>query len=238
MAQQKSFWKKYEFLIVGLFTLLLIYFIVVFNQKINFLLGNELIVYLTPNQKSFVMHYGNVSQAKFDVTIDNAAYCKAHCSYSFNDRSKNEIIDNGVFELQKDNHFIKNYSLGVKRLGSGQDIYSFDVSCHSIRSFFCLTKGDEKSRSSLITVNYGLTETEKELKKLLKQNVTHLLEELSDSDILHQILSQKYFELGFKVNLNNLSRQKIDIDDTYDKTRISIENLVSLWAVEDYLKLS
>ena len=238
MPEQKSFWKRYEFFIIAIITMLLIYSLVFFNQKINFLLGNELIVSLTPQQKSFNMHYGETSKAQFDVSIDNVAYCRASCSYSFNDRSANEVIDNGNFEIQKGQHFTKEYDLMVKRLGSGQDIYSFDAACHSVRSFFCLTKGSEKSRSSLAIVNYDLTETEKELKKILKQNVTELLELLSRVDALHQQLNQKYFELGFKVNLKNLTKEKIDADDLYDKTRISIENLKSLWSVEDYIGLN
>ncbi|MBI2656124.1 alpha/beta fold hydrolase [Candidatus Woesearchaeota archaeon] len=89
-----------------------------------------------------------------------------------------------------------------------------------------------------MTVNYDLTETEKELKKILKQNVTKLLEMLSAADILHQQLNQKYFDLAHKVNLNDLSREKINIDDAYDKVRISVENLKSIWAVENYIKLN
>ena len=238
MPEQKSFWKRYEWLIIAIATLLVIYFIVVSNQKVNFFLGNELIVYLTPNQQSFSTHYGELSKAKFDMSIDNAAYCKASCSYSFNDRSMNSVIDKGDFEIQKGQHFTKEYELSVKRLGSGQDIYSFDVRCRSMRSFFCLTKGIEKSRSSFITVNYDLKETEKELKKILKQNVTKLLQLLSDADALHQQLNQKYFELSFKINLNNLTKEKIGINDAYDKARISIENLRSLWAVENYIELN
>ena len=238
MPEQKSFWKKYEWLIIATVTLLLIYAIVVSNQKINFFLGNELIVYLAPNQQSFSTHYNELSKAQFDVSIDNAAYCKAACSYSFNDKSTNNLVDKGDFEIQKGQHFTKEYGLSVKRLGSGQDIYSFEVRCRSMRSFFCLTKGIEKPRSSFITVNYDLTETEKELKKILKQNFTMLLELLSDADVLHQQLNQKYFELSFKVNLNNLTKDKISIDDQYDKTRISIENLRSLWAVENYIELN
>lgn len=238
MPERKSFWNKYEFFIIAMATLLFIYLFVVFNQKINFFLGNELIVYLTPHQNYFYMHYGNTSKAEFDISIDNYAYCKAACSYSFNDRSINNVIDIGKFEIEKEQHLKKSYDLSVKRLGSGQDIYSFDVQCHSIRSYLCLTKGTETSRSSLVIVSYDLTETEKELKKVLKQNVTRLLGLLNDIDIMHQQLNQKYFQLGFKVNLHNLSKEKIDIDDKYDKTSISIENLRSLWSVENYIKLN
>lgn len=238
MNKTKSFWKKYEFLIVLMATLLFIYVLAVFHQKINFFLGNELIVYLAPQQKSFYMHYGNVSKVQFDISIDNVAYCKASCSYSFYDRSINELMDEGNFDVEKKQLFTKTYELGVKRLGSGQDIYSFDVKCHSIKAFFCLTKSSEKSRSSLVIVNYDLTETEKSLKDILKQNITKLLETLAQTDEQLQRLNQKYFELGFMINLINLSKKKIDINDAYDKTRVSIENLRALWFVENYIKLN
>src|SRR3989344_2857568 len=234
----KSFWKKYEIVIIAVATLLVIYLLIVFNQKVSFLLGNELIVYLTPSQKFLDMHYGDIKKADFDVSIDNAANCRAYCSYSFTDRSRSEVIDNGNFELAKDLHFTKAYDITVKRLGSGQDLYSFDVKCRSIKSIICLTKGEEKSRSSLVTVNYDLTETEKQLKQLLKQNVTKLLNALNDADIVHQKVDQKYFELSYRANLQSLSKEKISIDDIYDKTKVSIENLRSVWAVEDYLKLN
>ncbi|MBI2541676.1 alpha/beta fold hydrolase [Candidatus Woesearchaeota archaeon] len=238
MEPQKSFWKKYEWAIIAIITLLVIYSIVVSSQKINFFLGNELIVYLSPLQKSFSVHYNELSKAQFDVSIENSAYCKATCSYSFNDRSSNSVVDEGDFEIRKGQHFTKEYELSVKRLGSGQDIYSFDVSCSSIRSALCFTKGIETSRSSFITVDYDLTETEKELKKELKRNVTILLLLLADADVHQQKLSQKYFELGFRINLNNLSKGKIKIDDDYNKFAVSAENLRSLWSTEDYNRLN
>jgi len=234
----KSFWKKYEFIIIAAATLLFVYLVVFSSQKANFFLGNGLIVYLTPSQKSFSMHYGDIGKAEFDVSIENFAYCKASCSYSFNDRSRNEVIDSGVFGIKIGQHAAKSYNLSVRRLGSGQDIYSFDIACRSISSPLCLTKGIEKSRSSLVTVNYDLTETEKELKGSLKQNVTKLLGFLAGVDAMQQKLSQRYFELGFKVNLKNLSREKGEIDDIYGKFAISAENLRSLWSTENYSRIS
>lgn len=233
-----SFWKKYEFIIIALATLAFIYIIIFFNQKINFFLGNELIVYLTPQQKSFSMHYGDISKIEFGTSIDNFAYCRASCNYSFNDRSRNEILDKGHFEIKIGEHVIKGYNITIKRLGSGQDFYSFDVACRSVPSVLCLTKGIEKSRSSLVNVNYDLTETEKKLKESLKQNVTKLLFYLANVDVLQQKASQKYFELGFKVNLKNLSEDKITIDESYDKFVISAENLRSLWSIENYNRLN
>lgn len=238
MTKQKSFWKKYEYVIVAIITLILIYIFVLLSQKVNYILGNDFIIYLSPQQKSFYTHYSEVSKAEFDVSIDNFAYCSASCSYSFNDRSRNMVIDSGIFELQKDIHYKKNYNISIKRLGSGQDIYSFDVTCHSVRSALCLTQSPEKFSSALVAVNYDLTESEKELKFMLRQNVTKLLNFLADVDVEHQEINQKYFQTALKANLLNLSKEKIDIDEKYDKIRISIENLRSLWAVENYITLN
>lgn len=238
MAWQNPFWKRYKFAAVAALTLLFIYSFAALNQKLNFFLGNEAIVYLAPNEKSFSMNYGNISEIEFNVSIGNAAYCKSACSYSFSDRGMNYAIDKGGFELSKKQQFTKAYNLSVKRLGSGQDIYSFDVACKSVRSLFCLTKSPEKARSSLITVNYDLTETEKKLKEILRKNVTKLLGLLSDVDIMHRQLNQKYFELGFRANLRNLAKKKIEIDDKYDKTRISIENIRGMWSTENYIRLN
>jgi|TARA_Y100000310_G_scaffold22935_1_gene21895 hypothetical protein len=238
VAGQKSFWKKYEVVVIIVLTLLFIYSVILFNQKINFFLGNDLIVSLSPNQKSIDTFFGETSNVEFDVSIDNVVTCRAACSYTFHDRSKNQIIDNGDFELGTEDHFKKNYDLKVQRLGSGQDLYSFDVECSSISSFLCFTSSPEKSRSSLVILNYDLTETEKELKQILKQDVTELLELLAAADVSHQQLNQKYFELAHDVNLIDLSKTKVDINDAYDKLRVSIENLRNLWSVEAYIKLN
>ena len=161
MAQIKQFFKKYELWILIAGTLLIIYSFVFLNQKLNFLLGNELVVYLAPEQKSLNMHYGDSETVEFNITTDNVAYCISYCAYSFTDRSRNEILDNNSFEIEVGQNAIKSYNLSVKRLGSGQDIYSFEVNCRSVPSFFCHANNLEKSRSSLVLVNYDLSETEK-----------------------------------------------------------------------------
>ena len=237
MAGINQFLKKYELWIIIAATLLLVYAIIFFNQKLNFFLGNELVIYLTPEQQSFNLHYGDLQTVGFSISTENVAYCKSYCTYSFIDKSKNEILDKNNFEIGIGQNAARSYNLSVKRLGSGQDIYNFEVKCSSIPSFLCHTNSPEKSRSSLVLVNYDLTETEKELKKELKGNFTMLLELLQDVDVAHQKASKKYFELAHALNLNNLTKEKIEIDDSFDKTRVSIENLRSLWSVENYAQL-
>ena len=237
VQNQKSFWKKYDNVIVVIVTLLVVYLLAIFNQKINFFLGNELIVSLSPSQKSFSMYYGNKTNVEFDVSAYNSAQCRTACEYKFVDRSRNYILEGGNFELKKEQHFKKNYELSVKRLGRGQDIYNFEVKCHSVWTLLCLTSKSEIVRTSLITVNYDLTDEEKRLKESLRKNITNLLFVLADADTELQKLNQKYFELAHNINLNSLSKEKIGVNGEYDNTAIAVENLRSLWSIEKYAKL-
>ena len=238
MAEQKSIWKRYEIPLIVLTTLIFIYFFVVFNQKINFFLGNELIVYLTPQHKYFDLHYGEKAAAEFNVSIANVAYCRAMCQFSFTDRSMNDTIDAGEFIIERGDHESKKYNLSVKRRGSGQDFYSFDVTCRSLPSAFCWTDSPVTMRTSLVTLNYDLTAGEKELKQKLKENLTSMLIEFNDADKLRQAANQKHFELGLSANLENLTSMKLDVDGDYDSIYDSIANLKKLWESEDYSKLT
>src|SRR3989344_3046705 len=124
VASVKSFLRKYEILIVVILTLICIYTFAFFNQKIDFFLGNDLIVNLNPSRSFFSMHYGDTSRVDFNVSMENVAYCRASCSYEFIDRSRNILIDKNSFEISIGRHFSRSYNLSVKRLGSGQDLYS------------------------------------------------------------------------------------------------------------------
>ncbi|MEK6943737.1 MAG: alpha/beta fold hydrolase [Nanoarchaeota archaeon] len=238
MAGEISFWKKYEFLIVAAIVLVLIYSFVFFNQQINFFLGNEPIIYLNPLQKSIDMNYGNVSNIDFDVYLENSPSCKASCSYSFYDRSRNIVVDNGSFLLSNKEHFSKSYEIKANRMGSGQDIYNFEARCRSQKSFICFTDSSEKMRSSFITVNYYLTQTETELKQKLKQNITQMLQTLAEVDVMRQQADRKYYEIGIKANFLNLSGQKNSIDQEFDILGLDVENLRALWFKESYVKLN
>ncbi len=237
MAESKSFLKKYETAIVVIATFLIIYLLVVFNQKINYILGNDLIVYLTPTQKSFTLNYGNKTAVDLEISIDNSANCRTSCHYSFIDQSKNQSLSDGSFDISKDEKIIKSFELEAKRRGSGQDIYNFELECRSKRSLLCLTSSPEKSRSSFVLANYELTSAEKEIKETMKQDMALLLELLHDVDIAHQKLNQKYAELSKAIEISSLSKEKITINEQYDNARTSVERLRSLWESENYLLL-
>ncbi|HLG23601.1 MAG TPA: alpha/beta hydrolase [Candidatus Nanoarchaeia archaeon] len=238
MGKIKKLWSKIYVPVIAVSVIVVLFSLVALNQKINFVLGNELIVYLLPHEKSLSIYYGQKEKVDFDISISNFGYCKTSCEYSFNDRSANKAIESGNFGISGKEHVNKNYELSVLRLGSGQEVYSFDLKCKNKKSLFCLTDGSEVYRSSLVTVNYDLTPGEKSLKDELKLEVGEFLEILKETDVSRLSLDEKFYEAAFKVNLNGVVGQKIRIDNSIDSLRLEAENLKALWSEEEYKKLN
>ena len=245
MADTKTnktpFWKKKSVLIpvIILIVILLATYGVRLLVKLDFALDKGLIVDLKPNEKSISLKYGQKENVEFNAAISNPFSCTALCDYEFIDRSRNLAVDSGNARLKPRQSLMKEYEIAVNRLGKGQGLYNFQITCRNEVTFFCpAAEGSEVLRSSLLIVNYEMTDVQKELKLILKQNVTMLLERLSKADSYIQGVNQKMFDLSQTANLGNLSQKKISINSRLDDIIVSVENLKAIWSAEDYEKLS
>lgn len=243
MKKPDSFFRRHKILVIAI-VLIMLAVGAVYGTRLwanfSFLLGKDLIIYLTPNEKSLDLHYGDTGQVAINITSGNQLFCRASCNYEFIDRSSNAVLDSGVFNITPNGHFAENYNVSVSRLGTGQDIYNFQVVCRNMYSFFCPVQEDKEAvfRSSLIIVNYELSEFEKELKAGLKQNVTRLLVELAALDESLQGLNQKMLDVGARVNLGDLASRRLELNNRFDRMLLSVENLRAVWTKEDYLRLN
>jgi hypothetical protein len=203
--------------------------------NIHFLITDDLVVNLDPNQKSLAIHYDENPNLTFSVNVENSIFCRTYCSYEFNDLSTNTLIANGTFTGKS---LSKEFGLSVDRIGSGQKIYTFDVACNNIRTWSCPTNGVKRERSSFVTLNYDLSEYERALKETLRDNITQLVNELSVIDIEIQKLNDRFFELGFKINLNEIEDDKDILNNDYNAIVLEFENLGRVWSEENYIYIS
>jgi len=161
-----------------------------------FLVTDDLLLLLEPQDRSLSILYGERPNITIDVNIDNSFVCNAFCSYEFRDISTGDVVDKGTFTSKGiGKKFSKNFQLSVDRAGSGQKLYSFEVKCNNIRTFYCPTDESERKRSSFITLNYDISEFEKALKESLKKNITDVIDSLAGMDVDVQNLNNKFFEL-------------------------------------------
>ena len=205
--------------------------------KLNFLLGDEIILHLTPQETSLQMHYGDTKEVKFSFYASNFPTCTASCSYAFTDKSQNRILDNRSFMLGQGELLEKTYSISISRIGRGQDVYSFDVSCRNEPSFLCLSSGIVYRASSPVVVNYDLSEEEKLAKEQARINLTSLLQSLKDMDASIKQLDLRVQALSPSVPLIDVLDEKAALEEQFSKLLIETERLRSLWNKESYLEL-
>src|SRR3989344_2920533 len=205
----------------------------------HFLTTDDLILNLEPGDKSLSIHYWEKPNVTINVGIDNSFVCDALCTYEFKDISEDSIIDKGTFTSKGiEKSFKKEFTLSAGRAGSGQKIYTFDVKCNNIKTFYCPTNENKRERSIFITLNYDISEYEKFLKETLRENITKIANDSDRIDIEVQQLNDRFFELGFKVNLNELEDDKEILSNDYDRLVLELKNIESAWSNENYILVS
>ncbi|MCH8329145.1 MAG: alpha/beta hydrolase [Nanoarchaeota archaeon] len=236
--QNKS--NKKAIIVILIIVLLLLSFVAYRTWlNIHFFITDDLTLSLEPQDKSLSIHYEEKPNVSFRVDIKNSFFCNAYCSYEFRDISTKSTVAKGSFTSKGiGKSFEKEFQLSVDRIGSGQKIYSFGVQCNNIRTWYCLTDEKKRKRSAFVTLNYDISEYERVLKNTLKENITKLVNELSVIDVKIQELNNRFFELGFNVNLNEIEDSKEILNNDYNTIVLEFENLERVWSEQDYLLLS
>jgi len=189
MGVIKKLWRKHKILFIILLIILaalLSFFSVKAFLYVKFLLGNDIIVKVEADKEDFFLVRGEEGVVKFKASVTTNPFCTARCDYSFRDLSRDLYVDKGVSVLRPGMPLEKQYALNVLRLGSGQELYRFEMSCTSVNTWLCHTEeGIITTRSILISVNYDLNDEDKRKKNIVKS-------ELESSTIrLENILGEK-----------------------------------------------
>src|SRR3989338_584816 len=151
--------------------------------NIHFLITDDLLINLEPNDLSLKILYSEKPDVSFQIGIKNSVFCNTYCSYEFNDLSDSKLIEKGGFNSEGINkNFSRQYKLSVDSIGTGQKLYRFDVACNNIRTWHCLTNEIKRQKAAFVALNYHLSEYEKFLKNELRDNLTEVLDELSMLD--------------------------------------------------------
>ncbi|MAE42895.1 hypothetical protein CMO93_03925 [Candidatus Woesearchaeota archaeon] len=229
--------KKIVAIAVGIIFLLFFVYRVWLN--IHFFITDDLVLLIEPQDKSISIHYSEKSNVTIKTNIENSFVCNTYCSYEFRDISSGTLLDKGVFtDKGLGKSFTKNFQLAVDRAGSGQKIYTFEIQCNNIKTFYCPTDENKRKRSAFITLNYDISEYEKFLKETFKESITSLMGDLSVVDVDIQELNNKFFELDLSINLNEVLEDKELLNDEYNQIVLEFKSLEKLWFEQDYIILS
>jgi pimeloyl-ACP methyl ester carboxylesterase len=162
--------------------LIIIILLTVFGARLwlyaKFLFGSDILIQVAPSD-TYILIASGQQNATFKTSITANPFCEADCISVFEDISSNVTLYKNYFRLKGQGSLEEKYPVGVKRLGTGQDLYRFTVNCKGIRTALCDTSNGTKERSVLLAVEYRLNETTLELKRQCNEQFNEIRQELA-----------------------------------------------------------
>ena len=213
-------------IIVGIAVIIFLIISFALGLQVKFVLQEQMTLHLTPLEKSITTTES--PEITFILDIKRPRVCKTECELKLTDVSNNETLnEDSIYDVY--NKEIT-HKLPIPDKGSGQKLFSYKVTCNNRKSTICSTSEKKYFKTSLISVNYELTEEEKEIKEDMKIKLEEYLTTIKENDILIQDIQQL---LNFK------TKEKVDFEERFDEVKyLQIKNeYLTLWEGEDYIKL-
>ncbi|MBI2545710.1 alpha/beta fold hydrolase [Candidatus Woesearchaeota archaeon] len=203
--------------------------------RLQHIFQQDLSVRISPNSQSFFIEPGQKAELLIGINASTTPFCTAACSYSLDDISTAQALDNGSFEFSRAHEEVQRYELSVSRIGSGQNLYSFRIECSTKGTLLCSEK--ETASSALIALNYDLSAAQRILQEQTRAGLQSLLSSINRSDITLQQLNDKAFILSSQINLQELLPAKNEINERFTRLHVAAEELKVRWYEQDYPEL-
>jgi len=216
-------------IIITILILLLIVFLVAL--RINFLIGEQLRIMVTPEYSEKVA--ANQENVTLDVGVQlyNKFVCQAVCKYTLIDMSHNVLLDNGTFSSKA--YIKKQYSFTIPMnyYGSGTNIYLYRVECQNIDETLCPTNGDQLVRKSLFVVNYHPSAEQSSALESIKNDYAVVSDNVANASML-------LYDEGRiikDVNLSLDTKRYDAIKSSSSSLNTDIQQFLSIWNTDDYV---
>ena len=200
---------------------------------INLLLGNDTLTKISVDEKHLTMRHGQEEKITFTATLSSNPFCEIDCEYNFEDLSRGETKDKGNFSILVIKPFVKEYTIKENRIGTGQELYRFEIKCRSKQTILCRTKGEDSMGNILITVDYNLSETDEENINFLKYNLESISDELYKFERNFQEINQTLPFIRQKIILD-INNETDTFRENAESLRNNLEDLKKSWMMQDF----
>jgi triacylglycerol esterase/lipase EstA (alpha/beta hydrolase family) len=229
---------KKVIIILAVIVLLLVlgYIILQVYLWLNFILGNDILIRLSSDVDNVVIPHGQNKTVKFSINVMVNPFCSVTCGSVFEDISSGQVLDRAYFAISS-SAIEKEYELQAKQIGTGQIMYRFNVECIGKKTILCDTKEKPTNRKILVTMEYGLNETDVKIKnssEILAKTLVLDLEEINASITSIDSGISKIND-SLLVNLSSEVRVvQVNVSDAISR----LFGLEVVWKTQDYEEFS
>lgn len=229
--------KHRSFLKISLIVIISIFIVISIGAKvylyINLLLGNDTLTKISVDKKHLTMSHGQEEKITFTATLSSNPFCEIDCEYNFDDLSRGETKDRGNFSILVIKPFVKEYVIKEDRMGTGQELYRFEIKCRSKQTILCHTKGEDSMGNILITVDYNLSKADEESINSIKYGLESISEELYNFERNFQEINQTLPFVRQKIILGINNETGMFKEDA-ELLRNNLEDLEKSWRRQDF----
>lgn len=223
--------------IISVIVIIIILFSTNAYLYINFLLGNDIVVTLNSDKEDLSVIRGEEKNITVDASITTNPFCKASCEAVFEDISLGAILNKDSFNLKPGSPMQFVYKIRMDEYGEGQRLYRANLECEALSTMLCHTSGQKTYRNILITVEYKLSEEEKNLKLSLEGEISDLKKQL-DENIRNVNLGVSIINsLDDKIAFPNLKNASLESKNLLKKNEDKLLSLQRMWDEENYFLL-
>jgi len=201
--------------------------------KAKLLVDEDIIVKTNLTYASINLKHGDTTKILVKNEITTAFLCESQCSISLKRIDNNEILYSHTETVKDTYEVISPLNFTADKLGYGQELYSYQISCKNMYSNICPAPDAIVKKTALISLNYAPNDLELEAKGQLEKNLAEIINNLVTTSSLTSQNKEYYDQLNLK-NKTKFIEQNTQIEQAYSVYEQFINNLNK--DTTDYLK--
>jgi len=192
-----------------------------------FVYAGDLAISINPNNPSLSLNHGQSESKIFQITHDNYL-CSISCNWQLIENN-NEIVDNGIFILASnpDYNLLLSFIAPTKseaKQESGTIECVLGIQCSEVKEWYNKCDGED-FETNIISLNYDLTQQDKEARDYLKPKLSSLKLILQDVESKEFNINSKFNSLPKNVLVSDLKQIFSQYQSSYESVKQSYESI-------------
>ncbi|MFT4343953.1 MAG: alpha/beta fold hydrolase [Candidatus Woesearchaeota archaeon] len=148
--------KKHKKIIIIISLIILLIMSIFFGLRfflfLNYLVGNDVLIKLTPGEDSVRLAHGEMAELSMHASLTQNPFCSTSCTSRLVSLRDGSIVSE---RNATQRNFLHTASIQSPDSGHGFAFYRFEVTCSSTPTTFCHTSQRSTTRNHMVIVPYG-----------------------------------------------------------------------------------
>jgi len=201
----------------------------VLSLQVKLLFDTETHIELTPSIEHIDVSGKTPPSINLTTHTTKLAVCEVVCTFTMQDTSNNTLVQQTT--IIPPSTYTEHVVLPLPEFGAGQKIFNYQVQCTVSDKGICPSKGKEYAKNAFITVNYNLTQTERERRQEVETIVTSQTETIAQ---LHGELLTAQALQKQTTNISLAAPFNVSLLDAVLKAKQEQTTVIELWELQDF----